>query len=320
MPVVSVVMPLYNEEAYLEEALSSIGRQSVQDYELIIVDDGSTDRSLEIIEELKPTLNHCQVFTQRRSYAGTARNRGMDYATGKYVLFLDSDDVFDSNLFEMVINRMDDTNADACVFGGRRFRNSIGDIDEKFSYLRSDLLPEQDTFTFADAPRVFFQITNPTAWTKAFRLDFVRDTGIRFQHHENANDLFFTYANLVSARSICAVQDNLVWYRKHEGSSQLSTKSQPLAFLNALVCLKALLIRRDCYDLLEESFLKLALANFDYNVRTAKKNGDVRSYDLLSQAYKDYAAFELGLLKSSSEMSKLISGNYSKIYERLNRL
>ena len=242
-PVISVVMPLYNGEQYLRECLLSLAEQSLHDFELIVVDDGSTDSSLAIAKELEGHFANLRIVCQQHEYAGAARNRGMDLASGEYVLFLDSDDVFEPELLEKVAKQMAETKADVCVFGAKRFQEVPGDLDEQFNYLSSQLLPSTKTFSFRDLPDDLFQMTNPAPWTKAFRLDFLKRANLRFQLHENANDIFFIYAALASARSICAINECLVWYRVRMGSSQHSKKSQPLAFLNALVCIKARLIK-----------------------------------------------------------------------------
>lgn len=86
-PVVSVVMPLYNVEQYLRECLLSLAEQSLHDFELIVVDDGSTDSSLAIAKELEGHFANLRIVCQQHEYAGAARNRGVDLASGEYVLF-----------------------------------------------------------------------------------------------------------------------------------------------------------------------------------------------------------------------------------------
>ena len=148
----------------------------------------------------------------------------------------------------------------------------------------------------------------------------MKKINLRFQLHENANDIFFIYATLVSARSVCAINECLVWYRVRLGSSKHSKKSQPLAFLNALVCIKAHLIKEGVYDVPEGTFLKMALANYEYNLRTAKQNDDTESLELLEEVCADYAAFELGLLRRQSDLPASIKGYYLTAFGRMEKL
>ena len=94
-PKVSVIIPVYNVEDYLRQCLDSVINQTLKDIEIICVDDGSTDKSLEILHEYEKKDSRITVLTQKNQYAGVARNVGMSVATGKYFVFLDSDDFFE---------------------------------------------------------------------------------------------------------------------------------------------------------------------------------------------------------------------------------
>ena len=96
-PLVSVVMPVYNVEEYLEQAIESLLNQSMKHIEIIAVDDGSTDRSLDILKRYESLDKRVKVFSQKNQYAGVARNLGLSKAKGEYVIFLDSDDFFENN-------------------------------------------------------------------------------------------------------------------------------------------------------------------------------------------------------------------------------
>ena len=95
---VSVIIPVYNVEKYLRECIDSILNQTLRDLELICVDDGSTDGSLEILHEYEKADSRVKVLTQHNMGAGAARNKGLAIATGEYLSFLDSDDFFASGL------------------------------------------------------------------------------------------------------------------------------------------------------------------------------------------------------------------------------
>ena len=97
---ISVIIPVYNVEKYLRECLESILNQTFQDFEIICVDDGSTDRSLDILQEYKRKDDRFVILQQRHAGAGAARNHGLKLAEGKYIQFLDSDDYFEPTLLE----------------------------------------------------------------------------------------------------------------------------------------------------------------------------------------------------------------------------
>ena len=103
MPRVSVVMPVYNVEKYLKESLASLISQSFKNFELICVDDGSTDKSGEILRSMKPKFRRMTILEQKNKGAGAARNAGIKAAKGKYLFFMDADDICDKRLLEKTV-------------------------------------------------------------------------------------------------------------------------------------------------------------------------------------------------------------------------
>ena len=105
MVKVSVIMPVYNGEKFLKKTIDSLNSQTLKDLELICVDDGSKDNSLEVLKNLKKQYNFIKIFSQNNQGSGQARNTGMEKATGEYIAFLDADDVFlDSSALETMYN------------------------------------------------------------------------------------------------------------------------------------------------------------------------------------------------------------------------
>lgn len=118
MPSISVVMPIYNVEAYLKECLDSILAQTFLDFEVLAVDDGSKDSSGAILDEYAAKDPRIKPIHQVNAGAGAARNNGMAQAQGKYLIFLDSDDFFEPDMFEKMYLKAEETNADivSCTF------------------------------------------------------------------------------------------------------------------------------------------------------------------------------------------------------------
>lgn len=137
MPKVSVVIPVYNVETYVKESVQSILKQSFKDIEIIIINDGSTDLSLTIIEELAKYDNRIQIISTLNNGLSVARNLGMYCAKGEYVYFFDSDDLLEENMLELcyqkcISNNLDFIFFDAKVFGDKNFSIS------KFNYTRTN--------------------------------------------------------------------------------------------------------------------------------------------------------------------------------------
>jgi len=109
--LVSIIIPVYNREKYLEECIDSVFAQTYQNYEIILIDDGSTDSTLEICQNLAQRDNRIRLFKEKHGGVSNARNKGLDEAKGEYVFFLDSDDVIHPVLLEALVDGLDNTDA-----------------------------------------------------------------------------------------------------------------------------------------------------------------------------------------------------------------
>lgn len=140
MDLISIIVPIYNVEKYLEQCIESLLNQSYKMLEIILVNDGSTDNSGILCDKFKKIDNRIKVIHKKNEGLGLARNTGMKYITGKYVTFMDSDDYADSNLIEELYRNLKENNADTSIGGFKRVKNS-GEIIFKEIY---------DNFTYSD--------------------------------------------------------------------------------------------------------------------------------------------------------------------------
>ena len=116
--LVSIIIPIYNVEKYLDECIKSVLNQTYHNLEIILIDDGSTDSSKIICEKYKNIDNRIQLITKKNGGLASARNLGIDMAKGNYIYFLDSDDYIKKSTIEEVIDYMKINNADLCYFSG----------------------------------------------------------------------------------------------------------------------------------------------------------------------------------------------------------
>lgn len=142
-PKVSVIMPVYNTETYVAQAIQSVLDQDLRDIELIVVNDGSTDRSLAVIESWAVRDNRLQVITQQNRGLSGARNAGLALANGKYIYFMDSDDILLPDTFSSCYEYCESDNLDFVFFDAEVFSDEIHDaaVLNKFSYKRKRFLP-----------------------------------------------------------------------------------------------------------------------------------------------------------------------------------
>ena len=112
MATISVIVPIYNAEKYLHRCVDSLLAQSFQDFELILVDDGSSDSSPQICDAYAATDTRIKAFHQKNQGVSSARNFGLDMATGRFCTFIDSDDWIELDMYETMMNSLEKNDAD----------------------------------------------------------------------------------------------------------------------------------------------------------------------------------------------------------------
>lgn len=268
-PLVSIIMPVYNVEPYIEQGMNTLLQQTMRHIEIICVDDGSTDRSLEILHQYAARDARVHVFTQANKYAGAARNLGLANAKGEYVIFLDSDDFFARGLAKEAYYTAKVNKADVVLFGAKHYNNATGKYKEAKWLLNAFLAPKKQPFSYRDCPDDLYRITTPCPWTKMFRRQFVLESGLQFQHLQNSNDLFFTYSALAMAKRIAVVDKALVYYRVGmETNLQATKKKNPFCFYEAYKAWHDKLAELGVLEELRQSYVNIALSGCLHNLRS----------------------------------------------------
>ena len=225
-PLISVIIPVYCAQTALPACLDSVLSQSLSELEVICVDDGSTDGSLSVLREYAAKDHRVRVLTQTNRFAGTARNRGMEAATGKYIAFLDADDQYLPDCLETMHRQAEKFHLDMLKTGfvyedaatGERYENpysqnsAVGPRhrDRVISFAR---LPEQ-LLSVADVP-----------WNGLYRRDFLRQHDIRFNHLRCVNDHSFFIHCLLKARRIMVSREATVCYRVGQRDSLVGRRA-----------------------------------------------------------------------------------------------
>lgn len=275
---VSVIMPVYNAEKYLKQTLDSLVKQTLKNIEIICVDDGSADSSPEILKEYEARDERIRVFRQEKQGAGAARNYGLEQARGEYLLFLDSDDLFDKNLCGEVYYQAVRKKADVCLFGAKRLDMKTMKTEPMGWVLQRKLLPDKAVFSARDVGDRLYQITSGCPWSKMFSRQFVMDNGLRYQNLPNANDAFFVRMNLSLAERITVVDCPYVTYRYNEGHNIQSNKANaPLAFYEAFKAMKLELTKRGIFEVFERTYCNMVLSEILFNLRTVNDKDAQRS-------------------------------------------
>ncbi len=212
-------MPVYNSAQYLKQAIDSVLNQSLHDIELICVDDGSTDSSVQIIQDYCYADKRVILVQQKNSYAGVARNNGLALACGEYVLFMDSDDYLADNALKLLYELVKDTHEDMCIFFHKEFDNITGKIVERPHFYRNKTKENETVITsFYEDPKHF--IYNAVVpWNKIYRRDFLIKYSFAFSPLQCANDRSFYFATILKAKKIKIFNNYLLYYRVNNPTS-----------------------------------------------------------------------------------------------------
>ena len=295
MPLVSVILPVYNVELYLEKCIDSLVNQSLIDIEIICIDDGSTDSSGNILDNYSLHDSRVKVFKQKNQGVALARNFGLSVAKGKYVIILDSDDYFDCQLLEKTVRLAEHYCADVVIFKAKSFDEN-SDIKYDLTYKMDKLIKCQNLpFSSQDIPHNILNTFLPAAWNKLYRKSFLDQNHFYFQNIKRTNDLLFTSKTLIKAQRIALLNESLLFYRiRHTNSLQATNTKTPLEFLKALIALKVFLDEQAVFSLYLRSYLDLVSDVIFYNVKTMKTvSNRLEIFDYL----KNKGNEELGLDK-----------------------
>ncbi len=265
-PKISVIIPVYNDEEYLCECLDSVCNQTLKEIEIICVNDGSTDSSLEFLKEYAAKDNRIIVIDKVKTGAGDSRNIGLKIAQGEYITFLDGDDSIDVKAYKEVYEQMISDEADAGIFGGVMI-----DFDDEKTKPMPWLCEYSDGVVFpAQEQDEILLKTSPNCWNKVFKRDIIFNNKLMFQNFSNANDVYFSYMAVILSKKISIVNKPYVKYKYNTGS-QITTslkKTDPLNNYYAFKELKQQIISFGKEEFLKDSFYECYSGIMGYQKRT----------------------------------------------------
>lgn len=285
-PKVSVVMAVYNAEAFLAETLDCVLNQTLREIELICVDDGSQDASLAILNARAAKDKRMTVVAQKNSTAGVARDEGIRRATGKYLSLLDCDDLFELNMLETAYAACEAAGAQIGVFRCDRFDDQTRIASSAAWALRDEYLPKKQPFSWRDMPdRLFFAFVG-WAWDKLFLREFVVQNKLHHQALRTTNDMHFVFTALASADKIITMDRVLAHQRRRaEGSLSVTREYSWDCFHTALEGLGDFLKARGTYPALERCYLNYCVHFSLWNLNTIFGEAYGKLYDAIRNDY-----------------------------------
>lgn len=253
--MISIIMPLYNAERFLGETLQSIQKQTYHDFELICINDASTDATMDILQSVQEHDTRIKIYSNKeRSGAAKSRNIGISKAKGEYITFLDGDDIFEEEMLELGYEAAKKEELDIVIY--EYMHVDSHKIYEKKSIYRSKKYIEKycnNPFCIAQQSPEDFLNWSMSPCNKLFRKKFIIENQLEFQTLSSSNDIFFVIMALMLAKKVVALNDRrvMVYARDHATPSRISYARDPMCGFWAM---EKVLIEMDNRDILSKLY------------------------------------------------------------------
>lgn len=226
---ISVIIPCFNVEKYLDKCMESVLEQTLADIEIICINDGSTDNSLDLLNSYAASDKRITVINKKNEGVGIARNTGLKLAAGEYVYFVDPDDwLCGKDVFEKIYEKAKDENLDMLIFGGYSCRIKSGKIFTTRGGYSLKYLPKKyfnRIFSHKDVKDDIFKFPS-TTWTKLYKKEFLDKNNILFQTIPVGQDQLPFFHSMITANRIAVLNECLYCYRKNRPNSAMTAKKR----------------------------------------------------------------------------------------------
>lgn len=256
---ISVIIPIYNQEKYLATALDSLQNQTLKDFEVICINDGSKDNSLNILNKYAAEDSRIKVINQENQGIGRTRNNGLKMAKGKYVAFLDPDDTFEKNALESLYKQAIEQNCDILAFNYKKVdanHNVIGygNIKDNLKYVFK--INSDETFNWKSFKEKVFGGLFTASWNKLYKNDFIQKHKLHFSKSNLGEDQVFVYGATLVADKI-GYSDNYFYnYLIHPNSALRSVSDKHLDIFKAMDAITNLVKKLGLTKELEKEYSK----------------------------------------------------------------
>ncbi len=288
MTKISVILPVFNEEKYIKKAIGSVLSQSVGDFELIVVNDGSTDSTPEIINSFDD--ERIKIINQENQGPGAARNTALKIACGDYVMFLDGDDYYLEDTLKTAYGEITSKDCDISIFQIIKYD---GESYSENSWFNLDNFPddfEKRVFNPHECGDFLFDISVSAA-QKIFRREFLDDISAEFPEGIYFEDMPFFFYTFLKAERVSIIKRHLYVRRKHEGSITESVDSKFLDTVPAGQILMDIFIKNGWYDMYLFDLLAFKINGPRYALMGIEEKYKESLYLLIK---KDYESIKSG--------------------------
>ncbi|WP_405303928.1 glycosyltransferase family 2 protein [Methanobrevibacter sp.] len=282
MTKISIILPVFNGEKYIKKAIDSVLAQSLTDFELIIINDGSTDCTPNIVNGYSD--ERIILINQENHGPGNARNQGLEIAKGEYVMFLDSDDWFKCDAFEIAYNNAVKNDTDISIFQIIKYDDGEYSQNDWFNLNNFSKDFEDRVFNPHECRDFLFDIS-VSACQKIFRREFISKIDAKFPEGIYFEDMPFFFYTFLSSKRISIIKRHLYVRRKHEGSITEAIDSKFLDTVEAGQILMDIFIKNDWYDMYKFDLLAFKINGPRYALMGIEEKYKEKLYSLIKKDY-----------------------------------
>jgi len=258
---ISVILTIYNTAKYLPECLDSILQQSMTEFELLCINDASTDGSFEILNRYAAQDKRLQLYTMPDNKgASHCRNFGLTKAQGEYVIFLDSDDYFKLTMLQELYEQAERDKADIVICNSVKHDDVLHENLYMKDSLRIDYLHKTHGFHYTNCAEYIFNFCKGWAWDKLYRKSFIEEHELQFPILSNTEDAVFVYQSLILANRISVLDSILVVHRIRRNDSISNRHDNNISdFVTAMEMVKDFLKEQGVFEQVAKSYGNLAV-------------------------------------------------------------
>lgn len=272
-PKVSIILPIYNQEKYLAKALNSLQAQTLKDIEIICVNDGSKDKSLEILNEYAQKDERIRIIDQKNQGCGASRNNGLKIAKGDYIAFLDPDDWFEPEALEKLYDKAETQKCDMVVFNFNRVNEAgelLGKYNLKKRLQRFHDIKEDENFTWQDVkPRILGGL-HPASWNKLYKSELIKKNNVHFAKSNIAEDNVFVFGASLNSKSIGYSDECLYNYLIRDNSAIRTKSDKNMNIIKSIDSVKKLITNLGLNEELKNEFDGYILRFVSYHEKQIK--------------------------------------------------
>ncbi|MBQ3452699.1 glycosyltransferase [Candidatus Saccharibacteria bacterium] len=285
---VSVLVPVYNAEAFLRECLDSLVGQSLREIEIICINDGSTDGSLEVLKSYAEKDERMVILDKKNTGYGDSMNKGIDKARGKFIGIVEPDDFVELSAFEKMYKKAQENEVEVVKANFYRYMTGKKDVAEKSEVFTSVEIgkvvdPEKDRHLF---------YTQPSVWSAIYKTEFLKKNGIKFLSSPGASyqDAGFSFKVWATAKRVYCTDEAFLYYRQDNPGSSVKSEGKVYAVQEEYDDVEKYLVEKNRMSEFGATLAVVRMGGYIWNMRRLTKD---KALEFAKVVEKDYARYKM---------------------------